>query len=263
MTVESFEQYLSHIDEPGRGGPEPAPPRAVPFVATPEDLARDLEADRQWLLTRIGAYPLRITQIARAALHRALAAESAIRVHRDQRGDDRCHLDDDALYSALPEGWTPRPLDTRVELERCRAYIASRHNPATVYVSPQRRIEQLEGALQRLLARALDPGARRLTPGDRAALAARAALDGTAPTPPDSCDPLPGISHLSSLLRDALDLDDGAHLEEAVALWCPLQRQAAYEWALNATLAEVGYASQRLAMPAHVAALVPPTAEVR
>lgn len=30
--------------------------------------------------------------------------EAAIRKHRDQRGDDRCHLDDADLYAVLPEG---------------------------------------------------------------------------------------------------------------------------------------------------------------
>ena len=69
---------------------------------------------------------------------------AAIRLHRDQRGDDRCWLDDEALYAILPEGHVPPERDTQVELERCRQYIECRRNPKTQYVSPQRRIEELE-----------------------------------------------------------------------------------------------------------------------
>lgn len=72
----------------------------------------------------------------------------AIRKHRDYRGDDRCHEDDTELYQSLPEGYTPPAKDSCVELEQCKKYIACRHNPATEYVSPQRRIEALEGLLK-------------------------------------------------------------------------------------------------------------------
>ena len=77
----------------------------------------------------------------------------AIRTHRDQRGDDRCFLDDETLYAVLPEGYTPPVRDVSVELALCAKYIASRHNPATVYTSPQRRIEQLEKDVSSLRAR--------------------------------------------------------------------------------------------------------------
>jgi hypothetical protein len=66
-----------------------------------------------------------------------------IREHRNVRGDDRCWRDDEALYRLLPEGYTPPEIDTAVELERCKQFIASRQNPATVYVSPEREIERL------------------------------------------------------------------------------------------------------------------------
>lgn len=71
----------------------------------------------------------------------------AVRLHRDQRGDDRCWLDDETLYAILPEGYTPPTRDTRVELALCEKYIACRHNPGTEYVSPQREIERLREAL--------------------------------------------------------------------------------------------------------------------
>jgi hypothetical protein len=86
-----------------------------------------------------------------------LALCAAVREHRDQRGDDRCWRDDRKLYAALPEGYTPPAADTGVELDNCRRYIASRQDPA--YVSPQRRIEELEAevvALKAQLAAAYD-----------------------------------------------------------------------------------------------------------
>lgn len=70
--------------------------------------------------------------------------EEAIRKHRDQRGDSRCWLDDEELYKILPEGYTPPERDSSVELELCKKFIECRHNPGTEYVSPQRRIEELE-----------------------------------------------------------------------------------------------------------------------
>lgn len=70
--------------------------------------------------------------------------EAAIRSHRDQRGDDRCWLDDEKLYKVLPEGYTPPARDCTVELELCKRFIVSRHNPGTEYVSPQRLIEELQ-----------------------------------------------------------------------------------------------------------------------
>ncbi len=69
--------------------------------------------------------------------------EQAIRKHRDQRGDDRCWLDDEELYKTLPEGYEPPKRDSAVELELCKKFISCRHNPKTEYVSPQREIERL------------------------------------------------------------------------------------------------------------------------
>lgn len=73
-----------------------------------------------------------------------LELRKAIRSHRDQRGDDRCWMDDEELYKVLPEGYTPPERDTTVELQLCEQYINCRRNPATKYISPQRRIEELE-----------------------------------------------------------------------------------------------------------------------
>jgi hypothetical protein len=75
---------------------------------------------------------------------------AGVREHRDARGDDRCWRDDDTLYALLPEGYIPPKRDSAVELERCRQFIASRQHPSTVYVSPQRRIDELENLVRGL-----------------------------------------------------------------------------------------------------------------
>lgn len=76
---------------------------------------------------------------------------NAIRAHRDQRGDDRCYLDDDVLYAVLPEGRglaDTRLHDPAVMLANCRRYIAHRHDPSVPYISPQRHIESVEALLR-------------------------------------------------------------------------------------------------------------------
>jgi NTP pyrophosphatase (non-canonical NTP hydrolase) len=71
----------------------------------------------------------------------------AIRKIRDVRGDDRCWMDYEVLFALLPEGYTPPKRDETVELELCKQFIRSCHDPKVNYVSPQRRIEVLEGEL--------------------------------------------------------------------------------------------------------------------
>lgn len=73
---------------------------------------------------------------------------AAIRKHRDEKGDDRCYLDDYELYKVLPEGFEPPKYCTAVELENCKRYIASRQDPNIEYVSPQREIERLTKLLE-------------------------------------------------------------------------------------------------------------------
>lgn len=68
----------------------------------------------------------------------------AVRKHRDYHGDDKCFHDDEELYQSLPEGYTPPIREVAVELEYCKKFIQYRQNPKTEYISPQRRIEELE-----------------------------------------------------------------------------------------------------------------------
>lgn len=103
---------------------------------TAADMARDADNDR-------------FVIHAEAEVERLRAA---VRAHRDERGDNRCWLDDETLYRVLPEGFTPPARDSAVELERCKAFIASRHHPVTDYVSPQGRIEELEAERDKLQA---------------------------------------------------------------------------------------------------------------
>lgn len=77
---------------------------------------------------------------------------AAIRQHRDERGDDRCHADDGRLYAALPEGDTRPEYETAVTIENCQRYIECRQT-GREYVSPQRRIEELERLNAELAAR--------------------------------------------------------------------------------------------------------------
>lgn len=74
---------------------------------------------------------------------------NAIRKHRDMKGDDRCHLDDGELYSILPEGDTRPIVETAVDLNNCIKYIRCRQE-GREYISPQRRIEELEIEVERL-----------------------------------------------------------------------------------------------------------------
>jgi hypothetical protein len=81
--------------------------------------------------------------------------QDAVRTHRDARGDDRCWKDDEDLYACLPEGFTPPERDSLVELANCERYIASRQHPATIYVSPEREIEQLRARVDNLTDKAI------------------------------------------------------------------------------------------------------------
>lgn len=71
---------------------------------------------------------------------------TAIRKHRDQKGDDRGWMDDLELYKALPEGVAeadlriPPPAEM---MKNCERYIQCRHNPSSTYVSSQREIDRL------------------------------------------------------------------------------------------------------------------------
>ncbi len=54
---------------------------------------------------------------------------TAIRRHRDEKGDNRCHLDDDLLYEVLPEGKPSgkRKLPPNL-LENCKKFFECRQN---------------------------------------------------------------------------------------------------------------------------------------
>ena len=81
---------------------------------------------------------------------RVASLKSAIRRHRDFRGDDRCWLDDVELYESLGEliPGDGRRLPSPVEmLENCKRFVESRHPMCVPYLSPQRRIDDLEKQL--------------------------------------------------------------------------------------------------------------------
>lgn len=103
-----------------------------------------------------------LAMLSRQFLRQAEAVErlrAGIRKHMNQRGDDRCHLDDGELYALLPEGDTRPAVDTAVTLENCRRFIACRQQ-GREYVSPERELERLRAEADRLrqeLAGSYDP----------------------------------------------------------------------------------------------------------
>ncbi len=74
---------------------------------------------------------------------------AGIRKHMNTRGDDRCYQDDHDLYLLLPEGDTRPVREVAVTLENCQRYIECRQQ-GREYVSPQRRIEELEKQIHAL-----------------------------------------------------------------------------------------------------------------
>jgi hypothetical protein len=57
---------------------------------------------------------------------------AAIRYHKDQKGDDRCWVDDLRLYEALPEGAAGHDSTLPTEevfLENCKRFCRSRQVP--------------------------------------------------------------------------------------------------------------------------------------
>lgn len=93
-----------------------------------------------------------------AAERRAADLVTAVRRHRDERGDDRCWMDDERLYDeALPEGCGSRA-DRRLHcpgemLQHCRQFIISRQPGGEPYVSPQRDLDRFRAALEQIACR--------------------------------------------------------------------------------------------------------------
>jgi len=61
-----------------------------------------------------------------------LKLRGAIRYHRDQKGDDRCWVDDLRLYELMPEGaegYDPTLPPEDVFLENCKRFCRSRQTP--------------------------------------------------------------------------------------------------------------------------------------
>ena len=62
----------------------------------------------------------------------AIKLRSVIRYHKDQKGDDRCWVDDLRLYEALPEGPVGHDSTLPTEevfLENCKRFCQSRQVP--------------------------------------------------------------------------------------------------------------------------------------
>lgn len=105
---------------------------------------------------------IRRAEAAEAELERLRAG---VRAHRDMRGDDRCHIDDATLYALLPDGDTRPARESAVTIENCARFIECRQQ-GREYVSPERRIEELEAENAALRAK-LDDTYRRATASQR------------------------------------------------------------------------------------------------
>ena len=112
-----------------------------------EELERGL-AEEQSENTRLLETVLMLREQQKEDFDRASKLEAAIRKHRDQKGDDRCFLDDFELYAVLGEPMPdPQYCPPEEMLENCKRFIQSRQG-AGEYISSQRRIEKLESELQ-------------------------------------------------------------------------------------------------------------------
>lgn len=146
-----------------------------------EELKRDLAYWKYRALngpSEIRGYPLEdlnkdaIIKLTQAAWETAKHLKDAIRGHRDQKGDDRCYLDDAKLYDALGEGQPDTTLPPQeVFLANCARYHAARQKPVSDYKTDNqgwvsgeenqkqlRKIQVLTECLERLKARAMPCG---------------------------------------------------------------------------------------------------------
>jgi len=81
----------------------------------------------------------------------------AIRNHRDQRGDDRCYLDDAELYSVLGESEAVTVLPPKeVFLANCARFHASRQKPGEKYETEEERHQDLKTKVAELEAKIFD-----------------------------------------------------------------------------------------------------------
>lgn len=74
--------------------------------------------------------------------------KDAIRNHRDQKGDDRCYLDDAELYAVLGEGEATTTLPPKEQfLANCARFHASRQKPGEPYQTEEDRHRELKTQL--------------------------------------------------------------------------------------------------------------------
>lgn len=70
------------------------------------------------------------------ALREVQALRDAIRIHRDERGHDRCWFDDQKLYQSLPEA-LPGDLDLPPKeefIQNCHRYWEHRQDPSVTFI---------------------------------------------------------------------------------------------------------------------------------
>jgi len=97
-----------------------------------------MDADLEKQLTTFSGYGLEpwMKSGLRAALQQVQVLRDAIRKHRDERGHDRCWLDDQKLYQSLPEA-SPGDLNLPPKEEfiaNCHRYWEHRQDPSVAFI---------------------------------------------------------------------------------------------------------------------------------
>lgn len=90
-------------------------------------------------------------QCGQELLAKIAGLENAIREHRDQRGDDRCWLDDERLYAVLPDHTANTALpDKATFLKNCERFWKCRQVTGDHYETVAEIVEPLKATIQRL-----------------------------------------------------------------------------------------------------------------
>lgn len=97
-----------------------------------------MDSDLQNLIDSFSGYGVEpwMKDSLRAMAFKVQELRNAIRVHRDERGHDRCWLDDQKLYQSLPEA-SPGDLNLPPKeefIQNCHRYWEHRQDPSVVFL---------------------------------------------------------------------------------------------------------------------------------
>lgn len=97
-----------------------------------------MDADLEELVKGYGGYGMEswMKDCYRSMAQKVQELRDAIRAHRDERGHDRCWLDDQKLYQSLPEAYPgDLQLPPKAEfIQNCHRYWEHRQDPSVVFL---------------------------------------------------------------------------------------------------------------------------------